>query len=57
MGILVIGATFVDIKGFPFDNYLPTGRNAGGQARIFQSPSTFIKEENGEYAIGIFIFK
>ena len=29
MGILVIGATFVDIKGFPFDNYLPSGRNAG----------------------------
>ena len=29
MGILVIGATFVDIKGFPFDNYLPTGRNVG----------------------------
>ena len=29
MGILVIGATFVDIKGFPFDHYLPTGRNAG----------------------------
>ena len=29
MGILVIGATFVDIKGVPFDNYLPTGRNAG----------------------------
>ena len=29
MGILVIGATFVDIKGFPFDNYLPIGRNAG----------------------------
>ena len=26
---MVIGATFVDIKGFPFDNYLPTGRNAG----------------------------
>ena len=29
MSILVIGATFVDIKGFPYDNYLPTGRNAG----------------------------
>ena len=29
MSILVIGAVFVDIKGFPFDNYLPTGRNAG----------------------------
>jgi pseudouridine kinase len=26
---VVIGATFVDIKGFPEDNYLPTGRNVG----------------------------
>ena len=29
MSIAVIGAVFVDIKGFPFDHYLPTGRNAG----------------------------
>ena len=29
MGIVVIGATFVDIKGFPLDKYIPTGRNAG----------------------------
>ena len=29
MGILVIGAAFVDIKGFPLDNYIPTGRNVG----------------------------
>ena len=29
MGIVVIGATFVDIKGFPEDNYIPTGRNVG----------------------------
>ena len=29
MGILVIGATFVDIKGFPLDIYLPQGRNVG----------------------------
>ena len=29
MGIVVIGATFVDIKGFPEDTYLPTGRNVG----------------------------
>ena len=29
MGIVVLGATFVDIKGFPEDNYLPTGRNVG----------------------------
>lgn len=29
MSITVIGATFVDIKGFPLDNYIPTGRNVG----------------------------
>ena len=29
MGIVVIGATFVDIKGFPEDSYVPTGRNVG----------------------------
>lgn len=29
MSIVVIGAAFVDIKGFPSDAYLPTGRNVG----------------------------
>ena len=29
MGIVVVGATFVDIKGFPEDAYIPTGRNVG----------------------------
>lgn len=29
MGIVVIGASFVDVKGFPNDAYLPTGRNVG----------------------------
>lgn len=29
MRIAVIGATFVDIKGFPYDTYIPTGRNVG----------------------------
>ena len=29
MGIVVIGAVFVDIKGFPHDMYIPTGRNVG----------------------------
>ena len=29
MGIVVIGASFMDIKGFPQDAYLPTGRNVG----------------------------
>ena len=29
MGIVVIGAVFVDIKGFPHDMYIPDGRNVG----------------------------
>lgn len=29
MSIVVIGAVFVDIKGFPVESYIPDGRNAG----------------------------
>ena len=29
MGIVVIGAVFVDIKGYPLATYIPGGRNAG----------------------------
>lgn len=29
MGIVVIGTVFVDVKGFPYDVYIPKGRNAG----------------------------
>ena len=28
-GIIVLGAVFVDIKGFPEGAYIPDGRNAG----------------------------
>ena len=29
MGIVVLGAVFVDIKGYPSDVYIPGVRNAG----------------------------
>ena len=29
MGIVVIGAVFVDVKGYPESNFIPAGRNAG----------------------------
>lgn len=29
MSVVVVGAVYVDVKGFPEDVYLPTGRNAG----------------------------
>ena len=28
-GIVIVGNVFVDIKGFPFEKYIPAGRNAG----------------------------
>lgn len=34
MGIVVIGAVFVDIKGYPEANFIPTGRNAGWVDRV-----------------------
>lgn len=33
MGIVVIGAVFVDIKGYPFSTYIPGGRNAAALNR------------------------
>lgn len=29
MSIVVMGSAFMDVKGFPLDDYIPTGRNAG----------------------------
>ena len=34
MGIVVIGAVFVDIKGYPHGAFVPTGRNAGSVEQI-----------------------
>lgn len=34
MGIVVIGAVFVDIKGYPTGAFIPTGRNAGTVEQI-----------------------
>ena len=45
MGIVVIGASFVDIKGFPEDNYLPTGRNVGRVEYIHGGVSRNVVED------------
>lgn len=34
MGIVVIGAVFVDVKGYPDSNFIPSGRNAGRVERV-----------------------
>ncbi len=33
-GIVVVGAVFVDIKGFPISQYIPGGRNAGNITQV-----------------------
>jgi len=45
MGILVIGAAFVDIKGFPMDSYMPTGRNVGRVEYIHGGVSRNVVED------------
>lgn len=45
MGIVVIGATFADIKGFPEDNYIPTGRNVGHVEYIHGGVSRNVVED------------
>ena len=34
MGIAVIGAVFIDIKGYPLAHYIPGGRNAGTVSQV-----------------------
>ena len=45
MGIVVIGAIFVDIKGYPYDTYLPTGRNSGRIVQVHGGVSRNIAED------------
>ena len=45
MGIVVIGAVFVDIKGYPDGNYIPAGRNAGRVEQIYGGVSRNVTED------------
>ena len=45
MGIVVIGSTFVDIKGYPFTQYIPAGRNSGRVVEVHGGVSRNIAED------------
>lgn len=45
MGIVVIGAIFVDIKGYPLMQYMPTGRNVGRVLQVHGGVSRNIAED------------
>jgi sugar/nucleoside kinase (ribokinase family) len=45
MGIVVIGAVFVDIKGHPLMQYIPTGRNVGRVLQVHGGVARNIAED------------
>ena len=45
MGIVVIGAVFVDIKGYPEAAFIPNGRNAGRVEQIHGGVGRNIAED------------
>ncbi len=45
MGIVVIGAVFVDVKGFPEDVYIPQGRNVGWIEQVHGGVSRNVAED------------
>lgn len=45
MGIVVIGAVFVDIKGYPDGHYIPAGRNAGRVIQVHGGVSRNVVED------------
>ena len=45
MGIVVLGAVFVDIKGYPMSTYIPGGRNVGRIEQVHGGVSRNIAED------------
>lgn len=45
MGIVVIGAVFVDVKGYPLTTYIPGGRNVGRTEQVHGGVSRNIVED------------
>ena len=45
MGIVVIGAVFVDVKGFPASQYIPQGRNVGWIEQVHGGFSRNVAED------------
>ena len=51
MSIAVVGAVFVDVKGYPSSNYIPGGRNAGKVRYVHGGVSRNIAEDLGNLGL------
>ncbi len=45
MGIVVIGAVFVDVKGYPEDTFIPAGRNVGRVEQVYGGVGRNVAED------------
>lgn len=45
MGIVVIGAVFVDVKGYPESTYIPAGRNVGRVEQVYGGVGRNVAED------------
>lgn len=45
MGIVVIGAVFVDVKGYPESSYIPAGRNVGRVEQVYGGVGRNVAED------------
>ena len=51
MGIVVFGAVFVDIKGYPLTQYIPGGRNVGSVVQVHGGVSRNVAEDIGNIGL------
>ena len=51
MSIVVIGAVFLDIKGYPSRTYIPGGRNAGKVRYVHGGVSRNVAEDLGNLGL------
>ena len=51
MGIVVIGAVFVDIKGYPLSTYIPGGRNAGRMEQVHGGVSRKVRQRGSPISL------
>ena len=45
LGIVVFGAVFVDVKGYPLSQYIPGGKNAGRVIQVHGGVSRNVAED------------
>ena len=53
-GIVVIGATFVDIKGYPSEVYVQNGRNAGSVVEVHGGVCRNVAEDIANVELKLF---